>query len=160
MESYGFILLKRDEAKQIGIPDGSGMFVELRNMMMNEASRFPDKAEKNYGSALNMTNYEKEISDLNRYFIYKKISTVNAEKIANNFISKLPNELQYEEVVTQHTQNVVEKIQTEKKTKTKALKTKIVLSGDEEVTVVAPIAAVVKTKKTATRKKKVEFEIA
>ena len=81
MENYGFQLLKRDEAKLIGLPEGSGSFVDLFNMMDDEVKRQPMKKEK-YGSALNMTPNEKKISFLNRYFVFKKISHVNAEKIA------------------------------------------------------------------------------
>jgi hypothetical protein len=50
-------------------------------MMDDEVKRQPMKKEK-YGSALNMTPNEKKISFLNRYFVFKKISHVNAEKIA------------------------------------------------------------------------------
>ncbi len=81
MGNYGFQLLKRDEAKLIGLPEGSGSFVDLFNMMDDEVKRQPMKKEK-YGSALNMTPNEKKISFLNRYFVFKKISHVNAEKIA------------------------------------------------------------------------------
>jgi len=81
MENYGFQLLKRDEAKLIGLPEGSGSFIDLFNMMDEEVKRQPMKKEK-YGSALNMTPNEKKISFLNRYFVFKKISHVNAEKIA------------------------------------------------------------------------------
>jgi hypothetical protein len=81
MENYGFKLVKRDEAKLLGLPEGSGSFIDLFNMMDDEIKRQPMKKEK-YGSALNMTPNEKKISFLNRYFVFKKVSHVNAEKIA------------------------------------------------------------------------------
>jgi len=81
MENYGFQLLKRDEAKLLGLPEGSGSFNEMFNLMEDEVKRQPMKKEK-YGTALNMTPNEKKISFLNRYFVFKKISHVNAEKIA------------------------------------------------------------------------------
>jgi len=81
MENYGFKLLNRDEAKLLGLPEGSGSFIDLFNAMDDEIKRQPMKREK-YGSALNMTPNEKKISFLNRYFVFKKISHVNAEKIA------------------------------------------------------------------------------
>jgi len=87
MENYGFQLLKRDEAKLIGLPEGSGSFNELYNLMEDECKRNPNKKEK-YGSALTMNPNEKKISFLNRYFVFKKISHVNAEKIALELIDE------------------------------------------------------------------------
>ena len=79
MEDYGFILVPREDAQKMGFPEGSGMFIELYNLLVNEISRFPFKSNE-YGKSINMTSREKEISFLNRYFIYKKIRNVNAEK--------------------------------------------------------------------------------
>jgi hypothetical protein len=81
MENYGFKLLTRDEAKLIGLPEGSGSFNELFNLMEDEVKRQPNKRDK-YGNALGMNPNEKKISFLNRYFVFKKISHVNAEKVA------------------------------------------------------------------------------
>jgi hypothetical protein len=61
------------------------MFRELFNIMVNEA-RTNKYKESEYLDALNMSANEKEISFLNRYFIFKKISNVDAEKVANSFI--------------------------------------------------------------------------
>jgi len=81
MENYGFKLITRDEAKSIGMPEGSGLFGELFNAMLDETKR--NKYKKNpYGTALEMNANEKKISFLNRYFVYKKTRNVNAEKIA------------------------------------------------------------------------------
>jgi hypothetical protein len=81
MENYGFKMITREEAKEIGLPEGSGMFGELFNNMLDEVKR--DKFKKNeYGHALEMNSYEKKISFLNRYFVYKKLRNVNAEKVA------------------------------------------------------------------------------
>ena len=91
MENYGFQLLKRDEAKMLGLPEGSGSFNELFNFMEDEIKRNPMKKDK-YGSALNMTPNEKKISFLNRYFVFKKISHVNAEKIAIDSIDETISE--------------------------------------------------------------------
>ena len=87
MENYGFKLLPRDEAKNIGLPEGTGLFSELYNYMVDEIKRNPSKKNE-YGTAMNMTAYERKISFLNRYFVYKKISNVNAEKIALDFIDE------------------------------------------------------------------------
>lgn len=81
MENYGFNLITRDEAKTMGLPEGSGLFGELFNTMLEETKK--KRYNKNpYGTALNMNANEKKISFLNRYFVYKKIRNVNAEKIS------------------------------------------------------------------------------
>jgi hypothetical protein len=91
MENYGFKLLNRDESKLIGLPEGSGSFNELFNLMEDEVKRAPMKKDK-YGSAANMTPNEKKISFLNRYFAFKKISHVNAEKVALESIDETVSE--------------------------------------------------------------------
>lgn len=89
MVNYGFKLLTRDEAKEHGLPNGSGMFNELFILMEEEAKRNRSTLKQNeYGNALSMNSYEKKISFLNRYFIYKKISTVNAEKMSIELIEE------------------------------------------------------------------------
>jgi hypothetical protein len=70
MENYGFNLLTNEEAKHYGFPSGSGLFSELYAQMKME------------GNPIEMTEKEKEISFLNRYFIFRKTHDVNAEKIA------------------------------------------------------------------------------
>lgn len=80
MENYGFKTIDRDEAHALGLPEGSGLFSELFLQMLDEVKKNKFK-EKNYGTALNMTSYEKKISFLNRYFVYKKVIEVNTEKV-------------------------------------------------------------------------------
>jgi len=84
-ENYGFVLLQSSECKAFKLPNSTGMFRELFNIMVNEA-RTNKYKESEYLDALNMSANEKEISFLNRYFIFKKISNVDAEKVANSFI--------------------------------------------------------------------------
>ena len=93
METYGFKLLTRDEAKEHGLPNGTGMFNELFVMMEEEVKRNRLK-QNEYGEALKMNSYEKKISFLNRYFIYKKIATVNAEKKSVELIEEGSSELE------------------------------------------------------------------
>jgi len=85
MENYGFKLVTRDEAKLLGLPEGSGLFSELYNLLQDQVKRSPFKKNE-YGDALEMTPNEKKISFLNRYFAFKKISHVNAEKVAMELI--------------------------------------------------------------------------
>jgi hypothetical protein len=70
MENYGFKLLSNEEATKHGFPSGSGLFTELFYQMKRE------------GSPSDMSEKEKEISFLNRYFIFRKIHDVNAEKVS------------------------------------------------------------------------------
>jgi hypothetical protein len=132
MENYGFQLLKRDEAKLIGLPEGSGSFVDLFNMMDDEVKRQPMKKEK-YGSALNMTPNEKKISFLNRYFVFKKISHVNAEKIALESIDdslierKKVKKMESEKVAETYKKDKKPEKTLEKSKKAKPLNKKILL---------------------------------
>ena len=80
MSAFGFEIINRDEAKEFGLPEGSGLFSELFLYMLDEISKNKFKA-KDFDEAPNMTSIEKKISFLNRYFIYKKVRTVNVEAI-------------------------------------------------------------------------------
>ena len=80
MKSYGFELLKRDEAVKLGIPNSSGLFSELFTVMDSEIQQDP-KQKSRYGSAPLMTPKEKQISFYNRYFVFKKIASVDVEDV-------------------------------------------------------------------------------
>ena len=80
MSAYGFEIISREEANEMGLPEGSGLFSELFLNMLDEITRNKFKA-KDYGDAPMMTSIEKKISFLNRYFVYKKIRVVNTEAI-------------------------------------------------------------------------------
>jgi hypothetical protein len=81
MLNYGFQLIDSDEAKSLGLPNGCGFFNELFDEMTNEISKNKFKAS-NYGKAPFMTSFEKKISFLNKYFVFKKINKhVNAEQV-------------------------------------------------------------------------------
>jgi len=126
MEKYGLSIISREEAKHMGLPEGSGMFIELFNMMENEVKK--DKSKKNmFKEALNMTGYEKDISFLNRYFVFKKTSTRNAEKLTKSILEQLPDELSFENAGTILARESVKEAEEEIKTKSKKLKKKIVL---------------------------------
>lgn len=131
LEKYGFELLKRDEAKTIGLPEGSGMFIELYNMMMNSIKKNPSLACE-YGQAINMTEYEKQISQLNRYFVYKKIHTYDVEKLTKSILETLPHEYNFEEKNTILAQKSINEAEKEVKPKVKNLKKKIMLQEATE----------------------------
>ena len=80
MSAYGFETISHEEAKEIGLPDGSGTFNELFLNMLDEIAKNKFKA-KDYDKAPYMSEMEKKISFLNRYFIYKKVRTVNTESV-------------------------------------------------------------------------------
>lgn len=74
MEAYGFHLITKEEANELKLPNGSGLFSELFSDMMAHGG-------KNYGKAPYMTEEEKKISFLNRYVVYKKRIQVNTDKV-------------------------------------------------------------------------------
>jgi hypothetical protein len=80
MENYGFQVIPRDEAIELGLPEGSGLFSDLYTSLTNDVAKNKSFA-KEYKGALNMNANEKKISFLNRYVVYKKIRIVNAAKV-------------------------------------------------------------------------------
>ena len=80
MNLYGFTLISKEEATDIGLPSGTGLFSELFINMLDEIKKNKYKASF-YGEAPNMTYFEKEISFLNRFFVYKKVREVNVDKL-------------------------------------------------------------------------------
>lgn len=80
MENYGFILLDRTEAKTLGFSDSTGLFSDLFINLLNELNLYKFKS-KDYGDASKMSEYEKKISFLNRYFVFKKIRNVIIENV-------------------------------------------------------------------------------
>jgi 2-polyprenyl-3-methyl-5-hydroxy-6-metoxy-1,4-benzoquinol methylase len=154
MEDYGFTLVTREEAKKLGLPESSGMFSELYKLMMNEISRHSSKKNE-FGNAPDMKSYEKEISFLNRYFVYKKIRTIDAAKKANLFINQLPDEIDFEEKNTKLSQKDTKAEVTNTKPRIKKLNKTIVLNESSE----AVQTVKNKTKKIKKSLKDIEFEI-
>ena len=81
MENYGFSLATDEEARSYGFLRGSGMFDELFKSMKMETDKNP-ASRKWYENAVMMTEEEKRISFLNRYFIFKKAHNVNTDKVS------------------------------------------------------------------------------
>ena len=80
ISAYGFELVSTEEAKEFGLLDGSGTFNELFLNMLDEIKTNKNKA-KDFDKSPYMSEFEKKISFLNRYFMYKKVRTVNTESI-------------------------------------------------------------------------------
>ena len=154
MEKYGFALVTRDEAKTLGLPEGSGMFIELYTMMMDNIRRNP-RSDKDYGHAPDMTKYEKDISFLNRYCVFKKVAERNVEKLTNIILGKLPSTESYE---AENTGIAVKAVAQEEaiieKKKARPLKKKLMLVEATEAVdePPAPVKAVAKPRAKPTKK--------
>ncbi len=184
MDKYGFSLVTREEARQMKLPEGSGMFSELFNAMENEVKRNPEK-ESDYKDALFMRDYEKDISFLNRFFVYKKTSTRNAEKLTKSLLDQIPDQEEIEQAGTMLAREAVKEAEEIIKPKAKKITGKlklqeatealeeaksvvkkkqtrkiketepVVVEDAEEIIEIAPAPK----KKTTRRKKEVEFDI-
>ena len=151
----GCIVSRTDEAKQLGLPEGTGMFLELYNDMMNEIKKDPKKAN-DYKDASSMRPFEKEISFLNRYFVYKKTSTRNAEKLTKTLLEQLPDEIEFENAGTMLAREAVIQAEQIIKPKAKRLTNKLILQDATEA--LEEFEITVKPKKTTVRKPKAEKE--
>jgi hypothetical protein len=84
---YGFVLVSKDNAEKMGLPDSTGLFSSLYTEMENEIKRDPSM-KSNYKMASDMSNEEKTLSFINRYFIFQKVQQVNAAKISKLLLQK------------------------------------------------------------------------
>ena len=94
MGDYGFMPVPKHEAEKMGLPIGIGSFEQLFANMELELRR--TKGEE-YGDAGQMTEDEKVISFLNKYFVFRKMNTVNTSKIAKLFETEEERAIQAEE---------------------------------------------------------------
>lgn len=161
MENYGFNLITRDEAKSIGLPEGSGLFGELFNTMIDETKR--KRYSKNpYGTALNMNANEKKISFLNRYFVYKKVRNVNAEKISLEFLDESMEQVRAEKKETISAVKVGKETVKTAKPRVRKLSNKLLLvaatEAVEEESKPAIEQVVEKEKKPRVKKPKLKLE--
>ena len=94
IQSYGFEVLDRTEAKKIGLPNGSGSFSELYRKMKYSVSKETEKGinntEMSIGTALELEKEpkQKKLSFLNRYFVYKKMNDVNTNDVYKMFVEE------------------------------------------------------------------------
>lgn len=106
MGHYGFVLLNDDEAKHAGLPGGSGLFSELFKFMKNEI-KINHRIEGNYKSAPFITDAEKSLSFLNRYFVFKKTMNVDAGKISKLLLKSASTEI--EDIAMTEIENEIQK---------------------------------------------------
>jgi len=131
MSAYGFEIISQEEAREIGMPNGSGLFSELFLNMLDEISKNKFKA-KDYDQAPNMSVNEKKISFLNRYFIYKKIRTVNTENVELELGEYQETYALKNKRDTEHAQEVAKNEVTKTAPKVRKLKNKLLLVAATE----------------------------
>ena len=133
LQNYGFKLISREEAKLFGLPEATGMFSELFMSMLEEIRKNKNK-EKDYGKAIEMTEMEKKISFLNRYFVYKKVIMVNAEKVELELGEY--NEMDMEKNVIESSKavEIAQKEEVKSKPHVKKLNKKLLLINATEAT--------------------------
>jgi hypothetical protein len=145
MEKYGFQLVPLEEAKKRRLPDGTGMFNQLYNKMMFDLKQNPE-LERDLKDAPSMQAFEKDISFLNRYFVYQKISTLDVEKLTSVILGQLPDELDYEERKTVEARKTVSEVGPIKRKVVKMKKTLVLEAATEALeetqTTVIPEAVV------------------
>ena len=83
MENFGFVVLPKEEAREVGLKEGIGSFSELYKNMERDMKYKPHMAT-DIGTSLHMSNGEKQISFYNKYFIFKKVRTVDAKQVAQS----------------------------------------------------------------------------
>ena len=83
MGHYGFQLVTKEQAQQMGLPNGSGLFKELHaEMVRTEHRPHPSKqGQSNVKDAWYMSEEEKRLSFLNRYFVFQKVRDVDAGSV-------------------------------------------------------------------------------
>ena len=155
MSAYGFELVTREEALEFGLPDGSGLFNELFINMLEEINKNKFKA-KDYGKSALMTSFEKKISFLNRYFVYKKIRNVNVENVELD-LGEYENATETrDKELTSQAINIAKEEVKELKPKVRKLNKKLLLVAATEAVDEEPVLGVKKSaasKKTVSSKK-------
>lgn len=121
LENYGFVLLTRQEIRDLNLPDSTGLFNDLFGIMKTEMKK-SRRAVNEYGDAAKMTPGEKKISFLNRYFIYKKVRNVDADTITLNLLGESIGEEEVAEIV---------EVVPERVKKPKKIKKKLVLKSND-----------------------------
>lgn len=107
MENYGFSLVSSKVAQEAGLPSGSGLFKELFDTMCKNKGNVSSRGI--YGTAFDMTKEEKDISFMNRYFVFQKTKNIeNAE-----LVQKVMNE-ELDEHVDIESRNIEVKLMDEK----------------------------------------------
>jgi len=123
LENYGFVLLTKEETVEKNIPSSTGLFSELFTIMNNEI-KMNRRLANEYGDAPNMTANERTISFLNRFFVYKKVRNVDADKVSLDMMHKSVSDEKDAEDETKQAQEAASAavVVAAKKPKAKAVK--------------------------------------
>jgi hypothetical protein len=166
IENYGFILVERDEARSLGLPNSIGNFDQLYYEMQSQIKTKKIKRADLF-SAPDMNTDEKKISFLNKYFIFKKIRDVNAEEVSRVMMNESQQQVEEEKKEEMKIQKelikkagpTVRKIKKKLKIKSKAKPTntsEVSISNKEPEKSVAPAPG---TEKKKTKKPKLKIKI-
>lgn len=139
MENYGFILPSAEEVSNLHLPNATGSFSELFTKMENTAKT--TKLRLEVGQALNMSSEEKQISFYNRYFVFKKVRNVDAEKLSLSSIDETTVEEARMEVQSELATESVKAAILESKTEKKTKRKKRTLASEVVPTEVVPTIA-------------------
>jgi hypothetical protein len=120
ISNYGFILLERDEARELGLPDSMGNFDQLYYDMESQL-KLRRIRKSDIGWANRMSSEEKRISFLNKYFIFKKVRDVNAEDVSRTLTEINP----VQEEIESQSDRVLAKVLLKPKPKIKKKKKKV-----------------------------------
>jgi hypothetical protein len=104
MEDYGFTVISDEEASSMNLPRGSGLF-----SLLADESNIP-------GSAARMSKEEKQISFLNRFFVFKKVRDVDASIVMKNALV-----VEDPEIVVRADEDIIEEVYAPRKTDKKTL---------------------------------------
>jgi len=118
MKNYGFEVLSKEESKEKRMPSGQGSFSLLHDQMINKVKKdrgrkkVKSDTENELGESIKLQDNpgEQRISFLNNYFIYKKISNVDAEKVFDIYMKDERVEIQDEKEETQKLQESIAKL--------------------------------------------------
>ena len=139
MEDFGFHVVSREEANDIGLPEGSGLFSNLYTKLVEKNKQ---SKHKEFKDAVNMNEFEKKISFLNRYVVYKKIRIVNTNKViiaeAEESAEMIMQKEKEADVIDIHDEVIVgtdpESVSEQPKRKIRKLSRKLVIVDDPSST--------------------------
>jgi hypothetical protein len=120
LENYGFVPVSTEELVKMHSPfnRSTALFTDLFHKMNDDIKKNP-RLGASYDEAPNMSDGERTISFLNRYFIYKKVRKVSdADKVSLNLQHKTVAELDTELAESQTAKQLVNKVLQETKTAT------------------------------------------
>ena len=91
MDNCGFTPLTPEEAKEAGLPSSAGSFEQMFGALRSEVARNP-RVSRRVGQAMDMSQDEKRISFMNRFFVYKRRHAVNPEAVMADLRASMPLE--------------------------------------------------------------------